>query len=117
MITRAGRITVRGQREYGGLSVWINGEPLMPERSLKLFNHSPTGFECGYAGSGPAQLALAILLAAGVTERRAVRLHQRFKFAFVQHWHAPFEAVIDVPAWIAQSMGEDDGDACDLEAD
>lgn len=28
---------------------------------LDLFNHSPTGFECGYGGSGPAQLALAIL--------------------------------------------------------
>jgi len=26
-----------------------------------LFNHSPTGFEWGYGGSGPAQLALAIL--------------------------------------------------------
>ena len=28
---------------------------------LDLFNHSPTGFEWGYAGSGPVQLALAIL--------------------------------------------------------
>lgn len=27
---------------------------------LELANHSPTGFECGYLGSGPAQLALAI---------------------------------------------------------
>lgn len=28
---------------------------------LDLFNHSPDGFEWGYGGSGPAQLALAIL--------------------------------------------------------
>ena len=28
---------------------------------LDLANHSPDGFEYGYAGSGPAQLALAIL--------------------------------------------------------
>ena len=28
---------------------------------LDLRNHSPTGFEWGYGGSGPAQLALAIL--------------------------------------------------------
>jgi hypothetical protein len=30
--------------------------------SLNIRNHSPTGFEFGYAGSGPAQLALAILV-------------------------------------------------------
>lgn len=32
----------------------------LPTR-LDLARHSPTGFEVGYAGSGPAQLALAIL--------------------------------------------------------
>jgi hypothetical protein len=30
--------------------------PLPPRN--KLFNHSPTGFEWGHSGSGPAQLAL-----------------------------------------------------------
>lgn len=29
--------------------------------SLKLHNHSPDGFAWGYAGSGPTQLALALL--------------------------------------------------------
>jgi hypothetical protein len=28
---------------------------------LDLFNHSPTGFSWGYGGSGPAQLAVALL--------------------------------------------------------
>ena len=28
---------------------------------LDLVNHSPTGFEWGYGGSGPAQLAVAML--------------------------------------------------------
>src|SRR6056297_3878721 len=37
-------------------------EELTPERSLELANHSPSGFEWGYGGSGPAQLALALLL-------------------------------------------------------
>ena len=37
-------------------------ERLTPERSLELVNHSPSGFEWGYGGSGPAQLALALLL-------------------------------------------------------
>ena len=32
------------------------------ERSLDLVNHSPSGFEWGYSGSGPAQLACALLL-------------------------------------------------------
>jgi hypothetical protein len=35
---------------------------LTPDRSLDLVNHSPTGFEWGYAGSGPAQLACGLLL-------------------------------------------------------
>ena len=35
---------------------------LAPERSLDVANHSPTGFEWGYTGSGPAQLACGLLL-------------------------------------------------------
>ena len=34
-------------------------KPLDSRRDL--WNHSPTGFEWGYCGSGPAQLALALL--------------------------------------------------------
>ena len=32
----------------------------LPAR-LDLARHSPTGFECGYMGSGPSQLAVAIV--------------------------------------------------------
>lgn len=58
---------------------------------LEIFNHSPTGFEWGYGGSGPAQLALAILVdhfsktenimttLTPEDQERAVRLHQDFK--------------------------------------
>lgn len=58
---------------------------------LDLVNHSPTGFSWGYGGSGPAQLALAILadyfehvagLDAAAAGAEALRLHQSFK------WHA-----------------------------
>ena len=42
--------------------VLVNDQPLDPAPSLALRNHSPTGFSWGYHGSGPAQLALAILL-------------------------------------------------------
>ncbi|AEN07616.1 DUF6166 domain-containing protein [Halorubrum lacusprofundi] len=37
-------------------------ERLTTVRSFTLVNHSPSGFEWGYGGSGPAQLACALLL-------------------------------------------------------
>lgn len=46
---------------------------------LDLRNHSPTGFEWGYGGSGPAQLALAIL-ADCVGDEVALRVYMTFKF-------------------------------------
>jgi hypothetical protein len=49
----------------------------------ELWNHSPTGFEWGYGGSGPAQLALALLCDALNDDERAVDLHQAFKWAVV----------------------------------
>jgi len=58
--------------------VTVDGEPLDPR--LDLWNHSPTGFEWGYGGSGPAQLALAILAHHLGDDEEAVRLHQRFKW-------------------------------------
>jgi hypothetical protein len=42
--------------------VWLDGERLDPRPSQKVHNHSPDGFNWGYCGSGPAQLALAIVL-------------------------------------------------------
>jgi hypothetical protein len=62
----------------------------LPPR-LDLFNHSPTGFEWGFAGSGPAQLALALLADALGDDARALRLHQQFKFRYIAqfkdgHW-------------------------------
>jgi hypothetical protein len=51
---------------------------------LDLRCHSPTGFEWGYGGSGPAQLALAILADALGNDARALRLYQNFKTAAIQ---------------------------------
>lgn len=45
--------------------------------------HSPKGFEWGYGGSGPADLALNILLAATADRDFAARHHQSFKWRFV----------------------------------
>lgn len=42
--------------------VYLDGKFLDPKPSQKYHNHSPDGFNWGYGGSGPAQLALAIML-------------------------------------------------------
>lgn len=65
-----------------------DGFPFLPTRSQLVWNHSPDGFEWGYGGSGPAQLALAILLDF-LNPGDAVALHQSFKVHFV----AKFEHV------------------------
>lgn len=46
---------------------------------LDLWAHSPTGLEWGYGGSGPAQLALALLADALGNDRLAVEYHQDVK--------------------------------------
>lgn len=64
--------------EYKSGDVTMNGKPLDPTRSLNVYNHSPTGFLWGYNGSGPAQLALAILLEF-TTREIALKNYQTFK--------------------------------------
>jgi hypothetical protein len=82
---------------YG--SVRIN-----PRESQRLINHSPDGFSWGYGGSGPSQLALAILLMM-IDEEDALRLYQDFKWKFIagapQHQDLKI-LVDDVRAWIAE---------------
>jgi hypothetical protein len=56
---------------------------LLPARSLRIHNHSPYGFEWGYGGSGPAQLALAILLDLTGEVGIATARYQPFKWAFI----------------------------------
>ena len=52
--------TLKGK--YSSREVWLDGKSLDPEPSLAIRNHSPDGFNWGYGGSGPAQLALAVIL-------------------------------------------------------
>ena len=53
----------------------LGAEANVPHR---IVYHSPTGFEWGYCGSGPADLALNIL-AIFLPDNWAMRYHQQFK--------------------------------------
>jgi Family of unknown function (DUF6166) len=55
------------------------GDSRLLQLRLEVVNHSPTGFEWGYSGSGPAQLALALLLDVIHDQTMAIQLHQAFK--------------------------------------
>jgi hypothetical protein len=85
--------TYEGRRCGHAVDVTVNGQPLDPR--LDLWNHSPTGFEWGYAGSGPAQLALALLADHLGDDKRALTLHQDFKWAVVTK--------LPQPAWTLTS--------------
>jgi hypothetical protein len=63
--------------------VKVDGVFLSPKASQKLRNHSPDGFNWGYGGSGPAQLALAILLDFLQDKNRAQSLYQSFKWKVI----------------------------------
>ena len=96
---------VRGTAEA---KVTVGGEPLDWRASLAVRNHSPTGPEWGYDGSGPSQLALAILLA--VTDREtAERRHQKFKRDVIarindSQWSLPLR---DVRRWLKDAAADE----------
>lgn len=51
---------------------------------LEVMNKSPTGFAWGYGGSGPAQLAFALLAAViGIERAQDPRMFQQFKFDLI----------------------------------
>lgn len=73
---------------------------------LDLRNHSPTGFAWGYGGSGPAQLALA-MLAYIFDDEIALANYQRFKSEVIgnlpANWTMP---VSQVKSWLESTKEE-----------
>lgn len=63
--------------------VWLNGSELKPGPSQKIHNHSPDGFNWGYGGSGPGQLALAVCLELLKNETAACGVYHKFKWNFI----------------------------------
>ncbi|MBI2474767.1 MAG: hypothetical protein HYV68_03625 [Candidatus Taylorbacteria bacterium] len=67
--------------DHQELIVTVDGKPLDPRVDLR--NYYSTGFDCGYNGSGAAQLALAILADYLANDQVADRLSQEFKWQIV----------------------------------
>lgn len=84
-----------------------DGKPteLSPRPSQKLNNHSPDGFQWGYGGSGPAQLALALLLDATTIPETALAFYQDFKWKFVETWRGGWSITrSEILLWIAEEQ-------------
>jgi hypothetical protein len=107
------------------------GYMLMAARSLKVRNHSPDGFEWGYMGSGPAQLALALLLDITDDEEISVKRYQDFMREVIaqftqDEWYLTEEQVLrwlalKEPGWFATEIisarcSEGNHDQCPMKA-
>ena len=86
----------------GGV-VMFGDTPIEWRPSLALRNHSPTGLAWGYPGSGPAQLALSVLLAVA-DQPTALARYQAFKGDVIARLPADGGwrfTVAEVRRWIA----------------
>lgn len=68
------------QGVYHENSVYIDGALISTANSRRLRDHAPDGgVSWGYGGSGPSQLALALLLHFGATDDEALSWYREFK--------------------------------------
>lgn len=120
---------IRGyKQDSGGCLVTVNGAVLgLPPISADEARHSPSGFQWGYGGSGPAELARAVLLAVrpdAVAERvvRHPRCYQEFKSDVISKLSGDFTLTSDtVQGWLARWVLSEKGiqtvlDVAEIEA-
>jgi hypothetical protein len=102
----------------GRYRVWVSDrtEGTLIERDLQHYPlHSPSGFGWGYGGSGPADLALAILIdylgekptKSDLINGRSLAwsLHQQFKHDFVAKFEPTWELAADrIAEWLKQPV-------------
>lgn len=94
----------RGRRIAGGVVVCVGDRLLSPRASQRLHFHSD-GFEWGYGGAGPTQLALAILLDALDDEGLARRWATAYMLAVVWCWGDTWQTTAaDVRTWVARAI-------------
>ncbi len=77
-------LDARGNPVQAVVTVHEEGkEPRRLDPRFDLRNHSPDGFNWGYGGSGPAQLALALAADVLGDDEAAQDVYQRLKFKLV----------------------------------
>ncbi len=97
----------------GTVSVWVepaDGEPYPLPPRLDLRHHSPAGFNFGYAGSGAAQLALALVADVLGDDERARQTYQQLKNRVVAKldgdvWELPEDELRRAVARIEREKG------------
>lgn len=88
---------------------YINGSEIFHYASQEIKNHSPNGFEWGYGGSGPSQLALAIVYHITGNRTTSLSLYHRFKEQFIMKVKANESIIdVDVSGWVKIKLEEDD---------
>jgi hypothetical protein len=111
-----------GRRDKHGncvVRVIEHGDSRALRQRCDIANRSPAGFEWGYLGSGPTQLAIALLADATGSDEVALQLHQRFKFHVIvklprnRPWHLTDREIVDTAVALQiermGGMGNDDG--------
>lgn len=88
-----GTVELSGRVASG--QVFLFGQKLSLEKSLKYRDHSPSGFSWGYVGSGPSQLALAIAIEL-VGSDKALNVYQDLKVKLLAPLKAHEDFEIDV---------------------
>lgn len=103
------RLVCLTQGGMGDNLYYLNGKELGKqalERSLSFRNHSPTGFNHGYSGSGPAQLALAICLEVyGLPGRLIYQDFKQAHIATLPNQQEGFDVKIDLTPWDQKLLG------------
>lgn len=91
------------------VTVWVQTSDrtthALPPRT-DIRNHSPDGFNWGYGGRGPAQLALAICVdALGVPQGSRPAVYQAFKRQFVAKWKDQWQITSgEVVDWFLETV-------------
>lgn len=98
-----------GRDLHGGFIVKVvdsdnEKEVVLPAAaSQSLINHSPNGFNWGYGGSGPSQLALGLLLEVTADSNFSLRYYQALKWDIVAKLGDTWElSETSISEWIEQ---------------
>lgn len=97
---------IRGRKSGLDCVVELDNESyhtkLSLEKSLEIAKHSPDGFQWGYSGSGPAQLAAAILYEITDDVELSRSYYELFKHDHVSQWEDTFEiSEFEVRIWLS----------------